>query len=83
MFRAHVLIIRRSKLHYTASGIITPVGVIPRRLNFIFRRRGITQKKAYNIYTYLCNTMFMYLCLCANSPNGEVRDVNRRNNACC
>ena len=28
MFRAHVLIIRRSKLHYTASGIITPKGVI-------------------------------------------------------
>ena len=27
MFRAHVLIIRRSKLHYTASGIITPIGV--------------------------------------------------------
>jgi len=26
MFRAYVLIIRRSKLHYTASGIITPVG---------------------------------------------------------
>jgi len=26
MFRAHVLIIRRSKLYYTASGIITPVG---------------------------------------------------------
>ena len=26
MFRAHVLIIRRSKLHYTASGIITPTG---------------------------------------------------------
>ena len=25
MFRAHVLIIR-SKLHYTASGIITPIG---------------------------------------------------------
>ena len=24
MFRAYVLIIRRSKLHYTASGIITP-----------------------------------------------------------
>ena len=23
--RAHVLIIRRSKLHYTASGIITPI----------------------------------------------------------
>jgi len=26
MFQAHVLIIRRSKLHYTASGIITPTG---------------------------------------------------------
>ena len=26
MFRAHVLIIRRSKLHYTASGVMTPVG---------------------------------------------------------
>jgi len=26
MFRAHVLIIRRLKLHYTASGIITPIG---------------------------------------------------------
>jgi len=26
MFRAHVLIIRKSKLHYTASGIITRVG---------------------------------------------------------
>ena len=26
MFRAQVLIIRRSKLHYTASGIITPIG---------------------------------------------------------
>ena len=25
MFRAHVLIIRRSKVHYTASGIITPI----------------------------------------------------------
>ena len=28
MFRAHVLITRRSKLHYTASGIITPIGVM-------------------------------------------------------
>jgi len=26
MFRAHVLIIRRSKFIYTASGIITPIG---------------------------------------------------------
>ena len=29
MFRAHVLIIRRSKLYYTASGIITPIGGRP------------------------------------------------------
>jgi len=28
MFRAHVLIIRRSEWHYTASGIITPLGVM-------------------------------------------------------
>jgi len=29
MLRAHVLIIRRSKLHYTASGIVTPIGGRP------------------------------------------------------
>jgi len=29
MFRAHVLIIRRSKLYYTASGIITAIGGCP------------------------------------------------------
>ena len=28
MFQAHVLIIRRSKLHYTASGVITPIGAM-------------------------------------------------------
>ena len=28
MFRAHVIIIRRTKLHYIASGIITPIGVM-------------------------------------------------------
>ena len=28
IFRSHVLIIRRSKLHYTASGIITPIGMM-------------------------------------------------------
>jgi len=26
MFRAHVLIIKKSKLHYTASGVVTPIG---------------------------------------------------------
>ena len=33
MFRAHVLIIRRSKLQYTASGIITPIGVLSQPVN--------------------------------------------------
>ena len=29
MFRAHVLIVRRAKLYYTISGIITPIGGRP------------------------------------------------------
>jgi len=29
MFRAHVLIVRRAKLYYTVSGIITPIGDRP------------------------------------------------------
>ena len=29
VFRAHVLIVRRAKLYYTASGIITPIGGRP------------------------------------------------------
>ena len=29
MFRAHVLIVRREKLYYTVSGIITPIGGRP------------------------------------------------------
>jgi len=28
MFRAHVFIIRKSKMHYIASGIITPISVL-------------------------------------------------------
>jgi len=41
MFRAHVLIIRRPKLYYAASGIITPIGVmIPSLIvkqNFVYQ----------------------------------------------
>jgi len=43
MFQAHVLIIRRSKLHYTASGIITSIGVMileRKVLGYIHIRRG-------------------------------------------
>ena len=57
MFRAHVLIIRRSKLHYTASGIITPIGVMipappgrtspPGKTRYPFcRRRGGPQARS-------------------------------------
>jgi len=44
MFRAQVHIIRRSKLHYTASGIITPIGgrlVHKSSLNLCTRRPPI------------------------------------------
>jgi len=40
-FEHHVLIIWRSKLHYTASGIITPVGSRPvHRLREVCARDG-------------------------------------------
>ena len=29
MFRAHVLIVRKEKLYYTVSGVITPIGGRP------------------------------------------------------
>jgi len=35
MFRAHVLIIRRSKLYYTAYGIITPIGRLITKINIL------------------------------------------------
>ena len=41
MFRAHVLIISRSKLHYTASGIITPIS-----------RRKYTVKETLILFNY-------------------------------
>jgi len=48
MFQAHVLIIRRSKLHYTASGIITPIGVmIPEGLIWPFFFEGTVTSEAY------------------------------------
>ena len=37
IFRAHVLIVRRAKLRYTVSGIITPIGVmIPETVQYNF-----------------------------------------------
>ena len=45
MFRAHVLIIRRSKLHYTASGIITPIGG-----RLVCRLRAVTVQNRTHVY---------------------------------
>ena len=43
MFRAHVLIVRREKLYYTVSGIITPIGGRPvRRLREDWTECNIT-----------------------------------------
>ena len=44
MFLAHVLIIRRSKLHYTASGIITRIGG---RLVHRLREDSVHETAAY------------------------------------
>ena len=49
MFRAHVLIIRRSKLHYTASGIITPIGG-----RLVHRLREDSQP-VHETATYICD----------------------------
>ena len=59
MFRAHVLIIRRSKLHYTASGIITPIGG---RLVHTLREDSLNplalRLDIYSLTHYLCKVSF-------------------------
>ena len=52
MFRAHVLIIRRSKLHYSASGIIGIVTAIGGRLVY-----GLTviSQPVHEAATYSCD----------------------------
>jgi len=49
MFRAYVLIIRRSKLHYTASGIITPIGVEA------WNKLIVKCKPVHETATYMCD----------------------------
>ena len=52
MFRAHVLIIRRSKLHYTASVIITPIGgCLVHRL----REDAVLSQPVHETATYRCD----------------------------
>ena len=52
MFRAHVLIVRRAKLYYRASGIITPIGGLPvhRLREFI-----ILSQPVHGTATYRCD----------------------------
>ena len=48
-FEHHVLIIRRSELHYTASGVITPIGKFGRILNmFSYYRKS--KETAVNLF---------------------------------
>jgi hypothetical protein len=54
MFRAHVLIIRRSKLHYTASGITTPIGC----------RLVDLSQYIINLMHKICFTISFISCLC-------------------
>ena len=50
MFRAHVLIIWRSKLHYTTSGIITHIGGRP-----VHRLREDFCQPVHETGTYMCD----------------------------
>ena len=54
MFRTHVLIIRRSKLHYTASGIITLKQVTGLKLLKYFDH--LFQNKFYFMPLHVSNT---------------------------
>ena len=59
MFRANVLIIMRSKLHYTASGIITPVGGRLVHETATYRPQNNSRSWVYHLgilrYTTYCN----------------------------
>jgi len=57
MFRAHVLIIRSSKLHYTASGIITSTGVFIKSSRYC-RQVSIKCEFYQQILEKSSNTMF-------------------------
>jgi len=53
MFRANVLIIRRSKLPYTATGIITPIGVmIPDKYTEMHGQQNVKKINDLNMLRY-------------------------------
>jgi len=62
MFRAHVLIIRRSKLHYTTSGIITPLGGRP--------VRRLREEKKATFWTVACCSLVRFTSQ-FHTENGE------------
>ena len=66
MFRAHVLSIRKSKLHYTASGIITPIGGRLVHVHLSTFIRVINQLDAQNfcfaISLFHASTCFEHMC---------------------
>ena len=57
MFRAHVFIVRRAKLYYTVSGIITPIGVLITLIGvfisslYMFRAHVLIVRRAKLYYT--------------------------------
>jgi len=61
MFRAHVLIIRRSKLHYTASGIITPIGVMHLSIFISIIKELDAQNFCFAISLFRASTCFEHL----------------------
>ena len=50
-FEHHVLIIRRSKLYYTASGIITPIGISLFHASTCFEHHVLIIRKSKLYYT--------------------------------
>ena len=74
MFRAQVLIVRRPKLYYTVSGIITPIGVmipetVDRAPQYIYL--NIKQLDALNFIMSLfhASTCFEHMCSLSGGQN--------------
>jgi len=61
MFRAHVLIITRSKLHYTASGIITPIG--GRLVHRLREYSTISLFHASTCFEHMCSSSGVQNCI--------------------
>jgi len=63
MFRAYVLIIRRSKLHYTASGIITLIGgrLVHRLRDSLLNLCTVILYTHISFYNFSCRYMLCVL----------------------